>query len=597
VDDSARSALTQPGNVVFPSNLPFLKNLAEAGGRMARQRSGHFLFYGPHNRRFLATDPNGNPLHECEWGKTVSGKARLLRARIRLEWGQWVGLKPEGLINATTLDLSKKPGWERLKPDDLRQMAAQAMRVSLDAVKLFYGDEDLLIDSQGTATIRHKKDAFYVLDDGTFERARFMACMGAMHWASIDFLPVVELFQSLLPGTGSAAFELIRGLYDDQNEGQPVPLRYRGIPTYPSEAAFKLFSAFFTPQTPGGGNPLPIFMDVPRSHEVIWLPAVDPPLRFFDRTNKLCVTVKGRAVQKAVRLDDSSGLPFLKPNPDGNSLERTVTLAKGTLALRDRDTTVELPVNQAWGSLQDSIPLSPSLSHKGRGEGEGGWRTLFAGSPPKVTPLEAFSAVLLYPGDDSEISEVASQPFVADYLQDSFEQDPRLAAHLANATQVLIDNFDGAISACINLDRPRNYTVLYTQPAYTQKQAQNLWSELVRTQHPDWAKGISLIPATSRLDAYRNSHDLLFLWIPFSIFTDAIAQHETVKTVSAALGQGGLAFIVGPESLQSAFQMQPQLQIISAEAIESLPTFQMHRTILPKARLKEGLTVFQVQKT
>ena len=51
-----------------------------------------------------------------------------------------------------------------------------------------------------------------------------MSCMGAMHWARIDFLPVVELFQSLLPGTGSAAFELIRGLYDDQNPKEPVPL-------------------------------------------------------------------------------------------------------------------------------------------------------------------------------------------------------------------------------------------------------------------------------------------------------------------------------------------------------------------------------------
>ena len=71
--------------------------------------------------------------------------------------------------------------------------------------------------------IRQRKDAFYVLQDGDFEQARFMSCMGAMHWSSIDFLPVVELFKSLLPGTGSAVFELIRGLYDDQNEGKSTP--------------------------------------------------------------------------------------------------------------------------------------------------------------------------------------------------------------------------------------------------------------------------------------------------------------------------------------------------------------------------------------
>lgn len=563
---------------------------------MARQRSGHLVFYGPHNRRFLAADPDGNPLHECEWGATASGTARLLHARIRLDWGQWVGLKPEGLSNSTVLDLSKKPGWERLKADDLRQMAAQAMHVPLDAVKLFYGDEDLIIDSKGIATIRHKKDAFYVLDDGTFERARFMACMGAMHWANIDFLPVVELFQSLLPGTGSAAFELIRGLYDDQNEGTPTPLRYRGIPTYPSESAFRLFSSFFTPQAPGGNNPLPIFMDVARSHEITWLPAANPPLRFFDRSHNLCVTVKGRTVQKSVRLDDPTGLPYLNPGPGGNPLKRTATVAKRTLVLQDHDTKVELPVDPAWGALQESAPPIPSLAPQRGRKDEGDWRALFAGSPPHVTPQEAFSAVLLYPDDDTEISEIASQPFVADYIQDSFEQDPRFAAHLAKATQVLIDNFDGVIKTCINLDRPRNYTALYARPAYAQKQAQNLWSELAQSQRGDLAKGISLVPATSRLDVYRNSHDLLFLWIPFSVFTDAIAQHEVVKTVPAALEQGGLALIVGPASLQSAFQMQPQLQVLSAEAVESLPTFQIHRTILPKARLKQGLMLFRVIK-
>ncbi len=136
-----------------------------------------------------------------------------------------------------------------------------------------------------------------------------MACMGAMHWERIDFLPVVELFQSLLPGTGSAAFELIRGLYDDQNETAPRPLRYRGIPTYPSEAAYKLFGAFFTPRAPEGGDPFVLFMDPPRSHEVTWLPAAEPPRRHFDADRRLCVTIQGPIVQKVTLADDPAGLP------------------------------------------------------------------------------------------------------------------------------------------------------------------------------------------------------------------------------------------------------------------------------------------------
>jgi len=589
VDSLVHSVLTHPGSIVCSANRPFLKDLAAAGGRVARQRSGHLVFYGPHNRRFLATDPDGNPLHECEWGSTASGAARLLRVRMRLEWGQWVGLKPEGLINATRLDLSKKPGWQRLKPDDLRQMAAQAMRVPLDAVTLFYGDEDLLIDSMGIATIRNRKDAFYVLDDGTFERARFMACMGAMHWNRIDFLPVVELFQSLLPGTGSAAFEFIRGLYDDQNEGTPAPLRYRGIPTYPSEAAFRLFSSFFTPQAARGGDPFSIFMDVTRSHEVTWLPAADPPVRFFDRAHNLCITVKGGTVQKVVRPDDPSGLPFLNPVTGRNPFQRSVTVTRGTLALQDCDARVELPVNPAWGLLQESLaekrPFTPA-----------GWTSLFGGRMPNVSPQEAFSAVLLYPDDDTEISEIASQPFVADYIQDSFEQDPRLAAHLASTTQVLIDNFDGAIKTCLFLDRPRNYTVLYTQPAHAQKQAQNLWSGLAHSERCDLAGNISFLPTASAQEAYRKPYGLLHAWIPFTIFNDAHKLHETVTTISGAIGQGGLAFIAGPASLKSAIQMHPKLQIINEEPVESLPTFRMHRTILPRARLKQGLTLFHVAK-
>ena len=69
-----------------------------------------------------------------------------------------------------------------------------------------------------------------------------------------------------------------------------------------------------------------------------------------------------------------------------------------------------------------------------------------------------------------------------------------------------------------------------------------------------------------------------------------------VKTIPAALGQGGLAFIVRPALLQSSLHMQPQLQLIRAEAVETLPTFQMHRTILPKARLKQELTLFHIVK-
>src|SRR5690349_19245631 len=298
--DPVVTALSTPGHLSFRDNLNFKTRLDAGDGRMVRRSTGHLVFYRSDGRRILSTDPAGNPLHECEWGVDQQGAPALLHARIRLDWDAWVGLKPSGLINETTLNLATKPGWQRLTADDLRAMAAQALHVPLEEVRWFYRDEDLLIAPNGRATIRHRKDAWYVLGNGEVQGGRFMSCMGAMHWASIDFLPVVELFKSLLPGTGSAAFELIRGLYDDQNEGKTssLPLRYRGIPTYPSEAAFRLFSSFFVPRAPHAKDIFSLFMDPAKAHQVEWFPSPTPPRRYFDISAGCCLTVQGGVLKK-----------------------------------------------------------------------------------------------------------------------------------------------------------------------------------------------------------------------------------------------------------------------------------------------------------
>jgi len=259
------SAVTRPGSVIFTENRESVQALTRGtesliasphpsgtvwhlptalptnGPRVLVTATGHGIVYGEHGRRILYVDPGGTPLHECAWSTQTQGPPTLIHARFYLDWGQWVGLKPEGLVNEASFDISRKPGWQKLTPRDLQTMAAQALHVTPEEIAFFYDDKSLTLDSQGRVTIRHRKDAFYILEDGTFSRPRFMACMGAMHWGQIDFLPVVELFQSLLAGTGSATFELIRGLYDDQTAGGPPRLlRYRGIPTYPSPQAFQL---------------------------------------------------------------------------------------------------------------------------------------------------------------------------------------------------------------------------------------------------------------------------------------------------------------------------------------------------------------------
>jgi len=583
------SALTRPGNLSFPSNLSYRHDLIAAGGRVVQQPSGHLVFYDSHGRRILATDPEGNALHECEWSVESNEAIRLVRARFRLDWGEWVGLKPGGLINSTVLDLSRKPGWQRLRADDLRHMAAHALGVPLDEVRFFYSDEDLVIDANGQATIRQKKDAFYILDDGTFDRARFMACMGAMHWHRIDFLPVVELFQSLLPGTGSAAFELIRGLYDDQNKGQPqpLPLRYRGIPTYPSEAAFRLFSAFFVPQTSGGRKPFEVFMDSSQSNQVTWLPSSDPPHRYYDELRRLCVTVKGETVQKATLADDSVGTSYV--NAQQSRGERRVGVANGSLILIDSAQRTELAIGPSWGSLREMPVSSASFPLS--------WQDLFEGTLPSVTPAEAFGAVLLYPDDATEIDEASAHPFVADYLQDIIEDSPQLRAMHAQARHVLIDNVDGSLQTCIALTAGKDHHVLYTRPALAQKQAHLLWNAAAQAGRFDALAHVRLMSAeVHRKTAYHQRYEWIYRWISYSCFEQTHELADIASALRQALHPGGLAFVVGPQSMDDIL-LRHSLRIVRMELVDALPTFRMHQTILPQARLKATLTLFHVMQS
>ncbi len=584
---SFREILSRPGIIAFPSNRPYVQDLAEAGGRAVRQASGHLIFYDRHHRRFLSTDPVGTPLHECEWTAAPDGTMRLRRARLHLDWGQWVGITPSGMVNTTTLDLSRRPNWQGIRPDDLRRMAAQALGVPLEEIRFFYTDEDLQIDPAGQATIRHRKDALYVLEEGTFAEARFMACMGALHWDRIDFLPVVELFQSLLPGTGSATIELIRGLYDDQNPTDSLPLRYRGMPTYPSEAAYRLFSTCFRPSHPSG-DPLSVFMNVPRSHEVTWVPSEDPPRRYFDRERHLCVTTQGKTVRKVTAADDATGLPFLPPRQGGRThYNRCVRVSHGALMLQDGGVCREIPVQASWGSLADSSSLPPI-------EAPSDWRTLFVDGLPVVRPADAFRAVLLYPEDDHVIEEVACQPFVADYLQDALEQSPDLRSFVSHAQSLLIENFDATIPACLPLDRPRQATILYRWPAFAQKGAQAIWNQLATAGHLDWLGGVRMMAANKTQEiSHEQSFDLVYQWLMFDDFMDNRKLNAAVSRVGATLAPRSLAFVVGPQSLEPLL-ISHRLAIHRAEPVEGLPTFTMHRTLLPNARLKAGLTLFTV---
>ena len=590
--DAIAFALNTPGHLRFPSTRTLAESFDKIGGHVETLPNGHLVFYRPDGRRFLETDPTGHPLHECEWESSGAGTVSLRRARVRLDWGRWVGIKPGGLVNETRLNLASRSNWQRITPDDLRALAAGALRVPIEEVRWFYRDEDLAIDPKGMATIRQRKDALYVLDGGGFETMRFMACMGAMHWTQIDFLPVVELFKSLLLGTGSAVFELIRGLYDDQNKGHfsPRALRYRGIPTYPSEAAFRLFSGFFTPQPVGAEDPFATFMNPAKSHLVEWLPAQHPPVRYLDGSRGLCVTVKQGIVQKVMLAEDPVGLPYLSSiGRRVLPLDRSLRVEGRSLILKDRETELTLPLDPAIPVktlVPGEYPISPV-----------DWRTVFEQGVPMVSPAEAFEAVPLFPEDDQEIGELAAQSFVADYLDDLGEQDREIGRLRSQAGRVLIANGDAVIATCILFDRPRDYTVQVRYVAYAQRQAQQLWTQCAEVQRWDWLQRIRMGVADTCEEflASRGPYDLIYLWLPYDSFDSSATMRTIITRLSERLRRGGDAFVVGSAELRELL-MGGQWEGCWDQSVASLPTFLMHKTILPKAKVKPSLTLFHVKR-
>ena len=585
-DTQLTAILRQTDTLVLPGNRPYIENFEKAGGRVTRQDSGHLVWYGPGHRRILMTDPDGHPLHECEWIQTPDGRTHLQAARIQLDWGQWVGLKPEGLVNQSFLDLSTRPGWQTMTRDDLRMMAAQAMKVSLDDIRFFYTDGDVSISQSGQATIQQRKDAFYVLNNGRFDEAQFMSCMSAMQWDRIDYLPVVELFLSLLPGTGSATFELIRGLYDDQNPAAPLPLQYRGIPVYPSEGAFRLFSQFFAPSVLDARDPLAVFLDTAHSGEVTWLPCPNPPQRYFDTTNNLCITVKNGTIQKATLSDDASGLPFFAPNPRGHAPNgRAVGFKENSLVLQDGLKQVKLPINPSWGISPPSAPIQPV-------EPASSWHQLFPEGEPRLEPVQAFSSTLLYPMDERVIGEPESQPFVLDYWDDLIDEDLQLRDHIAAAKHVLISRCDAALGSTLRWERQTNYTILYGWPEFAQKQAQQAWNQLAQSQRLDWIDHIRFLPYAQHSKSCLEQHyDVLYSWLPFSLFYDRLSIDQTCSSLGHALLPGGIAFVSG-SSLVADSLTRHGMELLYGEHVQTLPTFRLHRSILPRAHVHKDLMAF-----
>lgn len=587
-----QAILQHPEAIQFPENQSYKDHWQTSKGRSLELPSGHHVFYGQHGQRILLSDPDGHPMHECLWDTQTGDLPNLLSTRVRLDWGQWIGIKPCGLVNTIVLDLSKRPGWEHVTRDDLREMAARAMNADLATIKFFYRDEDLEIFADGKATIRQVKDAFYVLPDGSFERAKFMSCMSRMEWGRIDYLPVVELFLSLLPGTGSATFELIRGLYDDQQSHAPRSLQYRGIPAYPSVGAFQLFSAFFTPSTQTGESPLDVFLDVNRSHEVEWKPSPQYPTRHFDGEQRLGVTVRNRQIQKVTLCDDPAGLSYLATTASGEARAdgRGAQISGQELHLYDGAQHHIMKTRESWQlTSQESRHDWKNLSTS--------WRECFPKGLPQVPPSQAFSAVLLYPEDSQIIGEKESQPFIFDYLEDFLEEQTELQRYRDMAEHLFLARCEANLGACLKYGRPQKYTIWYEWEEFAQKHAQQIWNKLHRQNTLAWLPYFQFSPIWEEaITKTYSPFDWMNVWIPFSVYENQEKMRQWCWFLANHLVPGGIACVAGPTIMGQLFQEQG-IAVIHAEQGEFLPTFKIHQAILQSSKLHPELMIWIIQQS
>ena len=608
-------ALTREGSLIFADNLSYATGLEKIAPSLKTQEKDgceiwfendaptivntrvkifptrHIAFYNKEGRRFLYTDPEGTPLHEALWTQE-DGKIKLALARMQLDCKQWVGIKPRAKTFSTQIDISTHEGWEKMKLDDLREKAAEAWRVPVSEIKYFYDDQHMVHQGEGKYDIRLTKDGLYALPDGTFDKAVFISFMFQVNWAKLDLIPVVELFQSTLPGTGGAVFEFIWGIFNDQSrEKELSPLRYRGLPTYPSKEAFNIFSAFFEPKGPEGKNIQKIFMDPHTSHEITWTPQEHPPVRYFNDAQQIALTAQGGFLYKVTVFDDPITFPFT--NCSGGRkppLEREVRISNQSFTLLKGVEGREIIFEDNWGLKPQVYSKSSPAKHPFT------WEWFFNGETPNVDPVKSLYTVPFYPEGQADIEESSTQPMVLDQIFHYMEMAPAMASKLEKIDKVLIHTFDTVLAGCIDSSKDREYTVLYSDPEFAQKNAQLLWNYAVsKNQLSNLEKVSFLKEADHIVDSYSQKYGLIFKWIPFMYHQDREACESMLTALSEALEPEGFLFLVGPRQLQGLFDHY-KLDALYNDPVYNMPFFRQHLKMCPENQVNPDLCVFLAQK-
>jgi hypothetical protein len=329
-------------------------------------------------------------------------------------------------------------------------------------------------------------------------------------------------------------------------------------------------------------------MDPPRSHLVTWLPAPHPPRRYFDADHQLCITIQGPRVLKVTCGNDPAGLSYQPFDRDGFApCQRGLAIDREHLLLMDRGARQAVPLRPDWG-----IVIEPPVVEAAPIAAD--WTSVFEGTAPFVSSAEAFGAVLLYPDDDRDIEELPTQPFVADYVQDLVAEDRSLARQIGSAISLLVSGFDATITTCIGTESHRACTVLYDHPAFAQKQAQMLWNMYARARRLDRLSLVRMrLRGSKDEDGKTERYDLAYEWLPFELYHNREEVKERIDRLIQALTPNAVAFVVGPPSTLDALRAA-KMQVQRITPVMKLPTVRIHQSILPRAQLKAGVTLYEI---
>ena len=173
---------------------------------------------------------------------------------------------------------------------------------------------------------------------------------------------------------------------------------------------------------------------------------------------------------------------------------------------------------------------------------------------------------------------------------------PAMASKLEKIDKVLIHTFDTVIAGCIDSSKDREYTVLYSDPEFAQKNAQLLWNYAVsKNQLSNLEKVSFLKEAEHIVDCYSQKYGLVFKWIPFMYHQDREACESMLTALSDALEPDGFLFLVGPRQLQGLFDHY-KLDVLYNDPVYNMPFFRQHLKMCPENQVNPDLCVFLAQK-